>query len=361
MATHRRPPQHGTARAARASVLSAAATAAVALGSAPAVAEPALDRAGAAQRVDELFAEAERAVEEYNGTAERVAELTTEAERYQRRVEAGRQAVNDTRRSLGSAAAAHYRAGGIDPTVALLLSDDPDTYLARAAAVQRAGTRRSGELRELMAAQRTLEQRRAEAGDKLDELAAERDALARAKNTVLRKLATAQAQYDRLTTEEHAERAGRAERERAEHERAAAAAVPAPAGPAAGEATPAAAPAPATGSRGATALQAARGALGSPYAWGAAGPNSFDCSGLTQWAYRQAGVSLPRTSQAQAAAGTPVPLSAAQPGDLVVYRSDASHIGLYAGGGQVIHAPYPGAAVRLEPVGMMPLHSVVRP
>ncbi|MFD7509677.1 NlpC/P60 family protein [Streptomyces sp. NPDC059853] len=357
MAIHRRPSQHGTARAARASVLSAAATAAVALGSAPAVAEPALDRAGAAQRVDELFAEAERAVEAYNGTAERVAELTTEAERYQRRVEAGQQAVNETRRSLGSAAAAHYRAGGIDPTVALLLSDDPDTYLARAAAVQRVGTRRSGELRELMAAQRTLEQRRAEAGDKLGELAAEREALARAKNTVLRKLATAQAQYERLTEEEHAERAERAERAaRAEHERAAAA------GPAsAGTATPAAAPAPTAGSRGAGALQAARGALGSPYAWGAAGPNSFDCSGLTQWAYRQAGVSLPRTSQAQAAAGTPVPLSAAQPGDLVVYRSDASHIGLYAGGGQVIHAPYPGAAVRLEPVGMMPLHSVVRP
>ncbi|AKG42455.1 npl p60-family secreted protein [Streptomyces xiamenensis] len=346
MATHRRPPQHGPARAARASVLSAAASAAVALSSAPAVAEPVPSSAGAAERVDRLFAEAERAVEAYNGTSERVEELTAEAELYQRRVETGRQAVNETRRSLGSAAAAHYRAGGIDPTVTLMLSDDPDSYLARAATLNRVSTRRSGELRELQAAQRTLEQRRAEAGDKLDELAAEREVLAREKRTVLRKLATAQAQYDRLTAREQADREAR--------EQAAATTAPT-----AATATPASEPS-ATG-RGATALAAAHSALGSPYAWGAAGPNSFDCSGLTQWAYRQAGISLPRTSQAQAAAGTAVPLSAAQPGDLVVYRGDASHIALYVGGGQVIHAPYPGAQVRMEPVGMMPLHSVVRP
>ncbi|MFE0689502.1 NlpC/P60 family protein [Streptomyces xiamenensis] len=349
MATHRRPPQHGPARAARASVLSAAASAAVALSSAPAVAEPVPSSVSAAERVDRLFAEAERAVEAYNGTSERVEELTAEAELYQRRVETGRQAVNETRRSLGSAAAAHYRAGGIDPTVTLMLSDDPDSYLARAATLNRVSTRRSGELRELQAAQRTLEQRRAEAGDKLDELAAERAALAREKRTVLRKLATAQAQYDRLTARERADREAR--------EQAAATTAPT----AATGATPTPAAAPTASGRGATALAAAHSALGSPYAWGAAGPNSFDCSGLTQWAYRQAGISLPRTSQAQAAAGTAVPLSAAQPGDLVVYRGDASHIALYVGGGQVIHAPYPGAQVRMEPVGMMPLHSVVRP
>ncbi|MGW7293923.1 NlpC/P60 family protein [Streptomyces xiamenensis] len=350
MATHRRPSQHGPSRAARASVLSAAATAAVALSSAPAVAEPVPSSVSAAERVDRLFAEAERAVEAYNGTSERVEELTAEAERYQRRVETGMQAVNDTRRSLGSAAAAHYRAGGIDPTVTLMLSDDPDSYLARAAALNRVSTRRSGELRELQAAQRTLEQRRAEAGDKLDELAAERAVLAREKQTVLRKLSTAQAQYDRLTARERADREAR--------EQAAATTTPTAA---TGTTTPAPAAAPTANGRGATALAAARSALGSPYAWGAAGPNSFDCSGLTQWAYRQAGISLPRTSQAQAAAGTAVPLSAAQPGDLVVYRGDASHIALYVGGGQVIHAPYPGAQVRVEPVGMMSLHSVVRP
>ncbi|MGW4954680.1 C40 family peptidase, partial [Streptomyces parvulus] len=87
---------------------------------------------------------------------------------------------------------------------------------------------------------------------------------------------------------------------------------------------------------------------------------SFDCSGLTQWAYAQAGVGLPRTSQAQSGTGRRVSLSEARPGDLVAYRDDASHIGMYAGNGQVIHAPYPGAPVRYDPVGMMPVSSITR-
>ena len=74
-----------------------------------------------------------------------------------------------------------------------------------------------------------------------------------------------------------------------------------------------------------------------------------------QWSYAQAGVGLPRTSQAQRYAGRQVPLSQAQPGDLVTYRADASHVGMYVGNGQVIHAPYPGAPVRYDPVGMMPV------
>jgi cell wall-associated NlpC family hydrolase len=80
-----------------------------------------------------------------------------------------------------------------------------------------------------------------------------------------------------------------------------------------------------------------------------------------QWAYAQAGVGLPRTSQEQRYAGRQVPLSEARPGDLVLYRSDASHVAMYVGGGRVIHAPYPGARVRYDPVGMLPISSVTRP
>ncbi|NED22679.1 C40 family peptidase, partial [Streptomyces sp. SID9913] len=112
--------------------------------------------------------------------------------------------------------------------------------------------------------------------------------------------------------------------------------------------------------RAAAAVAAARSALGKPYVWGANGPGGFDCSGLTQWSYAQAGVAIPRTSQAQRHAGRQIPLSEARPGDLVVYRSDASHVGMYVGNGQVIHAPYPGAPVRHDPVGMMPISSVTR-
>jgi cell wall-associated NlpC family hydrolase len=95
--------------------------------------------------------------------------------------------------------------------------------------------------------------------------------------------------------------------------------------------------APAGSGAGAAAVAAALSKVGSPYVYGAAGPSAFDCSGLTSWAWAQAGVSIPRTSGAQA--GLPsVPLSQLQPGDLVTYYSPVSHVAMYIGNGQVVHA-----------------------
>ncbi|GAA2776751.1 hypothetical protein GCM10010521_64340 [Streptomyces rameus] len=108
----------------------------------------------------------------------------------------------------------------------------------------------------------------------------------------------------------------------------------------------------------------ARAQLGKPCVWGAAGPGSYDCSGLTQAAWKSAGVTLPRTARRQAGAGTPVPPADARPGDLVFFHDDAGHVGLCTGDGMMIHAPRPGAYVREEPVAVMgeaAVHSVVRP
>jgi cell wall-associated NlpC family hydrolase len=101
---------------------------------------------------------------------------------------------------------------------------------------------------------------------------------------------------------------------------------------------------------GARALRAAQAALGRPYRWGAEGPGSFDCSGLTSWAFKQAGVTLPRSSRSQSAIGQPVSLSALQPGDLVFYHSPVSHVGIYAGGGKIINAPQSGDVVKYAKV-----------
>ncbi len=101
--------------------------------------------------------------------------------------------------------------------------------------------------------------------------------------------------------------------------------------------------------------------IGSPYVYGASGPSSFDCSGLTSWAYAQAGVSIPRTSEAQAGAGTIISSeSDLKVGDLVIFYSDHHHVGLYAGNGQVLHAPHTGAVVRYESIGNMPFQFGVR-
>ena len=99
----------------------------------------------------------------------------------------------------------------------------------------------------------------------------------------------------------------------------------------------------------AAAIKAAASKLGRPYVWGATGPNSFDCSGLTSWAWKQAGVEIPRTSQQQAKYGTAVKLANIQPGDLITSNWGSgpnSHVGMYVGGGRLIHAPRPGSQVK---------------
>jgi cell wall-associated NlpC family hydrolase len=89
--------------------------------------------------------------------------------------------------------------------------------------------------------------------------------------------------------------------------------------------------------------------LGAPYRWGAAGPNSFDCSGFTMFVYRQVGVSLPHSSRAQINCGQRVSRADIKPGDLVFFGSPIHHVGLYVGGGQMIHAPHSGSTVRYAP------------
>ncbi|MEU2180045.1 C40 family peptidase [Streptomyces thermolilacinus] len=101
--------------------------------------------------------------------------------------------------------------------------------------------------------------------------------------------------------------------------------------------------------------------VGKPYVRGAAGPSSYDCSGLTQAAWKAAGVDLPRTAEGQAEAGRRVASGELLPGDLVFFHDDGSHVAIYAGGGRMIHAPSPGGTVCEEPVGHLPLHGAVRP
>jgi cell wall-associated NlpC family hydrolase len=111
----------------------------------------------------------------------------------------------------------------------------------------------------------------------------------------------------------------------------------------------------------ATAVAVAKSKLGSPYVWAAAGPSTFDCSGLTMYAWAAAGVQLPHSSAMQMSSGRSVSTSALQPGDLVFYGSPVHHVALYVGGGQVIHAPQTGDVVRYASVDMMPITGAVRP
>ncbi|MFE2676475.1 C40 family peptidase [Streptomyces hygroscopicus] len=378
------------AAASAAVVASAAALSAVAAGAEPSdpAARPSARSVG--ERIVTLYAQAERATERYNAARTRAQGLHRQVDRVQDRVARGQGRVNRMRAALGALAGGQYRTGGIDPGLALILSGDPAQYLDRAATLQRITSRQAAQLRVLQDAQRTLRQERAEAAAKLAKLEHSRRAVARHKRAVQHRLATARRLVNALPPGEWETYVRRASRAGGRESGALAGGLPGSlsgpgtdfepgsgsgsgsgfgsgfdpgpgSGPGArpGVRTGGPPPVPSSG-RAATALGAARAAVGLPYAWGHAGPTAFDCSGLTQWAYARAGVAIPRTSQAQAHAGQPVPLSQARPGDLVVYRSDASHVAIYAGNGQVIHAPYPGARVRYDPVGMLPISSITR-
>lgn len=123
----------------------------------------------------------------------------------------------------------------------------------------------------------------------------------------------------------------------------------------------AALPSPGAGSgAGAVAVQAALSRIGSPYSWGAAGPGAFDCSGLVMWSFQQAGIYLPHSSYALAAGGQPVSMDQMQPGDVISYYSDASHVGIYVGDGMMVHASTFGIPVAVVPVNNAPIYNVRR-
>ena len=120
-------------------------------------------------------------------------------------------------------------------------------------------------------------------------------------------------------------------------------------------------PSPGGTGEGEIAVQAALTRVGSPYSWGAAGPGAFDCSGLVMWAYQQAGIALPHSSQALASGGMPVSRDQLQPGDVVNFYSDASHTGLYVGNGMMVHASTYGVPVKVVPLdGAGPFYNARR-
>ena len=125
-------------------------------------------------------------------------------------------------------------------------------------------------------------------------------------------------------------------------------------------------PPPGDGSAASAAISAAFSKIGAPYVWGTAGPDTFDCSGLTSWAYAQAGVYLPHSSAAQASSGAVVPsLSQAQPGDLLFFYNPISHVALYTGGGMMVHARHPGPGGEVQTGSVSgygtPVVRIVRP
>ncbi|MGW2517119.1 NlpC/P60 family protein [Streptomyces sp. NPDC001617] len=355
MAAHRKPGRRtalggSTARTAFTIALAGAATATAFDGTGQA--EPNLTPAQVKAQVDKLYQEAEVATEKYDGAKEKAA--AAERRLSTLRDEAARKTdrLNSARDALGSTAAAQYRGGGVDPALQLVLSSNPDQYLDSAEFVDRIGTRQAAAVADVRQQLRGIEQLRGAARIELASLQARQAELQREKKTITGKLDAARQLLSRLSPEERARLGvdegdtGRASRSGSDGR--------------VGLEAPGSATDTAPDTRAAAAVSYAYSKLGSPYVWGATGPSAFDCSGLVQAAYRSVGVSLPRTTYAQIDAGRRVSRSELLPGDLVFFYSGISHVGIYIGNGQMIHAPNPSAPVRVAPIDEMPFAGATR-
>ncbi|WP_431676685.1 NlpC/P60 family protein [Kitasatospora sp. KL5] len=339
MGTRRKPAPPSRARIAI--VTTAAAGSALFASAGGAQAEPKADLATVKAQVDELNEQAEAATEKYNKFKEDQQRLQKEATQLQDQVAAAQEKMGGLKERLSAVAADQYRTGNVDPSVALMLSADPDNYLRRASAQDIAASSQSDLLRLLQDQQRRLDQRRAEASTVLAQLDQADRALAAEKKQVQSRLAEATRLLNTLSAADRAKvnaQDSRSSRDSARETYT---------GPASG--------------RAAAAVQFAYAQLGKPYEWGATGPGTFDCSGLTGAAWRAAGVSLPRVSQDQWNAGQRIAKSNLQPGDLVFFYSDLHHVGIYIGGGKMIHAPRTGKNIEITPIEYMPYVGAVRP
>lgn len=340
-------------------------------------AETAAKRAAeVSDRVDELYHEAGVATQRFNAAEEAVEAQQEHVDQLLDRSARATERVNEARRVLGTFAAAQYRAGagGLSETATLLLAGDPQSFFDHRHTLDRLTARQEQALTDFTTRQERAEEQRAEAAEALTDLTDREAELQEQKEAVQQKLATARELLDSLSAEEEAalaklkrmkreaaERRERARREREARERAEQeqeaqeqeAQEDTPEGPVQGGDSYAA--------KAREAIDFAEDQLGKPYVWGAAGPNSYDCSGLTQAAWLAAGVELPRVTWDQVEIGIRVDRSELQPGDLVFFYDDISHVGLYIGGGEMIHAPKPGDVVKVESIDYMPWYGAVRP
>jgi cell wall-associated NlpC family hydrolase len=334
------------------------------------------------KKVDDLYRQAESATEKYNAAKEKTTKQRKRVDTLLDDVAQRTQKLNEAREQLGSFAAAQYRTGTSAPdTATFLLADSPQDYFDRTQLMGRLTERQKGAVDDYFTEQSETMKKRQEASQSLATLTDSQNDLKTAKATVQKKLSTARALLSQLTAEEKArlaaierqkqQEAARKAAELAKQQAAEAAAAQQESDSSSNTSGSTSSSSSSSSSSDASyatkaekALAFARAQIGKPYVWGATGPESYDCSGLTQAAWKAAGVTLPRTTYDQVDAGTTVSLANALPGDLIFFYDDVTHVGIYIGNGMMIHAPKPGAYVREESVyydGESSIRSVVRP
>ncbi len=305
---------------------------------APPAAAPPTTAADAVAQLDTVGREAEVLTEQWHAAQDDLAARRTELETMRAAVEPTRRAVDVARGDeqayrlqVDAMAMSTFESGRLDQFNALLASGSPQEYLDQMSALEMLSADYADSLKKLSVVVDTTSraQAAADAAAALAQTAA--DEATRAEQELGVRKREAEVRIDeaerllrQLSPQQRRDRNG-----------------PVEAGPIG----------PVTGSGvGVKALVLAITQIGKPYQWGAAGPNSFDCSGLMSWAFKQVGVTLPRSSSQQARVGRAVSIDELQPGDLIFSYFPVSHVGIYAGGGKMLAAPQTGDVVKYQKV-----------
>ncbi|MFF7281411.1 NlpC/P60 family protein [Streptomyces griseorubiginosus] len=301
------------------------------------------------KRLDALYHDAAVATDAYNAAEEKAEQQSAQIVALAKKIVKGQERLKQLKARAGAAAAAQYRSNGLPDEAQLMLSDNPQEFLDATGRVLQGQRATKALIAELTRTQQDLKQYAEDASAQWTKLEAGRKAKAAAKKKVQQQIAAAEQLESQL---EEREKARLAElEEEAAHKAQSAWLDSGILDEIDGKASDA----------GKIAVQFATTQIGKPYEWGAEGPDSYDCSGLTSQAWASAGKPIPRTSQEQWKQLQHVDIKDMRPGDLIIYFDDASHVAMYLGEGAIVHAPRPGRTVTLAGAGSMPILGVVRP
>ncbi|MEU4173436.1 NlpC/P60 family protein [Streptomyces sp. NPDC026665] len=297
--------------------------------------------------LDDLYHDAEVATDTYNAASEKAEQQSRHIKKLKRSIGQVEKRLSKLNSKAGAAARAQYRSGGLPAEFHVVLSNRPQEALDGAAQVLQAQANTAMVVQHVQETRSALHTKVDEATQELHELRESNAKKRKAQRKIERRIAMAQRLENELEPAENKAllRQQASDYGRAENDWLASG------GGADDKESPA----------GRKAVSYASRQLGKPYIWGAEGPNSFDCSGLTSQAWIAAGHPIPRTSQEQWRQLTRVKLKNIRPGDLVIYFTDASHVGIYIGNGYIIHAPRPGRTISTAPISSMKILGVVRP
>ncbi|MFF1919582.1 NlpC/P60 family protein [Streptomyces sp. NPDC058221] len=299
--------------------------------------------------LQKLYQQTEEATETYNGTAAELKKRTAEAKKLDSALVTARLSLSRSRDAAGRLARQQYQGrSDFSSYLQLLLSRDPAQALDQGQVIQRLAAGRVATVQRLTGAEKRADELAKKSRKVLDKQQVLATRQKKDRDAVQKRLKAVEAKLATLSADQLAEVSGLEQKGTAEAQGALAAS-----GALSSTRPPS--------EEGGEAVRYAVRQIGKPYVWGAEGPDSFDCSGLTSQAWAHAGRTIARTSQEQWRQLQKVPVSSLRPGDLVIYFPKATHVALYIGNGLVVQAPRPGSRVKVSPLASNPLLGAVRP